>query len=64
MTRRHTALSCMVRDYGTLRQFLAGTQDTFLKNVEAGSGTHPGSYQWIPAAVSSGVKLPVHKADI
>ena len=60
----HTQLGCRVRDFGTLFQFLTGTKDTSPQNIQAGSGAHPGSYQWIPAAVSSGVNLPGHKADI
>jgi hypothetical protein len=43
-------------------RFPAGASDFSLHNVQNGSGAQP-PIQLVPAAVSMGVKRPVHKAN-
>jgi hypothetical protein len=51
-------------DRGSRVRFPAGAGNFSLHHrIQNGSGAHPASSQWVPGALSLGVKRPVREAD-
>jgi hypothetical protein len=57
------ALGYGLDDRGSRFRFSAGARNFSLHRVQNGSGVHQPPIQWVPGALSLGVKRPLHEAD-